>query len=76
MNKPKCKLIGEDGNIFNLMGIASRTLKEASMKEKAKEMCDKIEACHSYGEALNIIGDYVDITGSDEEENEFELEEG
>lgn len=24
--KPDCKLIGEDGNIFNLMGIASRTL--------------------------------------------------
>jgi hypothetical protein len=24
MPKPKCKLIGEDGNIFNLMGIASR----------------------------------------------------
>ena len=25
--KPDCPLIGEDGNIFNLMGIASRTLK-------------------------------------------------
>lgn len=25
--KPDCALIGQDGNIFNLMGIASRTLK-------------------------------------------------
>ena len=25
--KPDCPLIGENGNIFNLMGIASRTLK-------------------------------------------------
>ena len=24
--KPKCPLIGQDGNIFNLMGIASKTL--------------------------------------------------
>lgn len=26
--RPKAKMIGEDGNIFNLMGIASRTLKK------------------------------------------------
>ena len=26
--KPDCSLIGQDGNIYNLMGIASRTLKE------------------------------------------------
>lgn len=25
--KPDCKLIGEDGNIFNLMGLAARTLR-------------------------------------------------
>ena len=24
--KPNCPLIGEDGNIFNLVGIAARTL--------------------------------------------------
>ena len=29
--RPKCALIGEDGNIFNLMGIASRTLKRNNM---------------------------------------------
>jgi len=27
-NKPDCELIGQDGNIFNLVGIASRTLKQ------------------------------------------------
>lgn len=26
--KPECKLIGEDGNIFNLLSIASVTLKK------------------------------------------------
>ena len=29
--KPKCPLIGQDGNIFNLMGIASKTLKRNGM---------------------------------------------
>ena len=29
--KPDCELIGQDGNIFNLMGIASRTLKQNGM---------------------------------------------
>ena len=32
--KPKCALIGEDGNIFNLMGKASRTLKRNGMRKK------------------------------------------
>ncbi len=61
--KPYCKLIGEDGNIFNLMGIASRTLRQNGMAEQAVEMRDRICASGSYGEALCIIGDYVNITG-------------
>jgi hypothetical protein len=59
--KPRCKLIGKDGNIFNLMGIASRTLKEAGMKEEAKEMVDRINNSQSYIEALAIISEYVEI---------------
>ena len=57
--KPKCPLIGQDGNIFNLMGIASKTLKRNGM----------------YDEALSIIDEYVEITSVDEEETEdFEME--
>ena len=59
--KPKCKLIGEDGNIFNLMSIASRVLKEAGMKEEAKEMAERIFNSKSYLEALAIISEYVEI---------------
>lgn len=61
--KPDCKLIGEDGNIFNLMGIASKILRQNGMAEQAVEMRDRICASGSYGEALCIIGDYVNITG-------------
>lgn len=58
--KPKCQLIGRDGNIFNLMGIASRTLKQAGLKEKADEMIKRITASKSYDEALIIIMEYVE----------------
>lgn len=61
--KPDCKLIGEDGNVFNLLGIASRTLRQNGMAEQAVEMRDRVCSSGSYGEALCIIGDYVNITG-------------
>lgn len=64
--KPLCPLIGQDGNIFNLMGIAARTLRENGRADQAKEMTQRITDgdCHSYGEALCIIGEYVQITDS------------
>jgi len=60
-SKPKCKLIGTDGNVFALVGKASRALKNAGLKEKAQELREKIFNCQSYDEALKILGDYVDI---------------
>lgn len=75
MEKPKCALIGQDGNIFNLMGIASQTLKRNRMSEAATEMCNRITStAKSYDEALCIIGEYVEITDEAglEDEEEFE----
>ena len=69
-NKPDCPLIGQDGNIFNLMGIASKTLKRNGMAEQAKEMCDRITSSGDYNEALCIIGEYVNITSVDDDEQE------
>ena len=60
--KPKCRLIGENGNIFNLMGIVSRTLREAGEPEKAEEMIERItKKAKSYDEALAMLMEYVDI---------------
>ena len=75
--KPDCELIGQDGNIFNLMGIASRTLRENGMGPEAKEMVARIDAeAQSYDQALNIIGEYVNITGPEEgPEDGMELDE-
>ena len=67
-SKPDCRLIGENGNIFNLMAIASRTLRNCGMADEAKEMRERIMSSDSYEEALCVIGDYVNITGEDDEE--------
>ncbi len=61
MTKPKCKLIGEDGNIFNLMGIAARTLKAEGYENKAKEMINRVTKSKSYDEALSMIMEYVEV---------------
>ncbi len=74
MEKPKCALIGQDGNIFNLVGIASRTLKRNGMQEESKEMSNRVFNSNSYDEALCIIGEYVEITDEAGLEDEEEYE--
>jgi len=65
VEKPDCALIGENGNIFNLAGIAAGTLREHGMKKQAEEMKERVCSSGSYDEALRIIGEYVNITSGD-----------
>ena len=58
--RPPCSLIGQDGNVFNLIGIAARTLREHGMGAEAKEMSGRVMGCHSYHEALAVISEYVE----------------
>ena len=60
--RPSCPLAGENGNIFHLIGLASRALRENGMTAEIKEMQDRIMGgdCHSYEEALGIIREYVE----------------
>lgn len=61
VTKPRCKLIGEDGNIFNLIGIAARSLRKAGLADKATEMSEKVMQSKSYEEALSVIMEYVEV---------------
>lgn len=70
--KPDCELIGQDGNIFNLMGIASHTLKQNGMADEAKEMCGRVTKSGSYWEALSIIGEYVNITDGGKQSDDID----
>lgn len=58
--RPKMQLIGQDGNIFAIMGRASRLLKNSGQGDKAKEMCDRVTASKNYSEALSIVSEYVE----------------
>ena len=64
--KPDCPLIGQDGNIFNILGRASRLLKEAGQKGQADEMFRRVTSSGSYEEALHIISEYVETELSDD----------
>ena len=59
--KPECKLIGEDGNIFNLIGLATRALRKTGDRKLSKEMADRCFESRSYNECLRIISEYVEI---------------
>lgn len=75
--RPLCPLLGQDGNIFNLMGIAARVLRQNGMAAEAKEMQTRIMggACHSYEEALGIISEYVETELSPPRENRTKKKE-
>ena len=53
------ELVGNDGNIFGILGRASRLLKQNGLASESKEMFDRAISFHSYDEALNIISEYV-----------------
>ena len=60
--KPKCKLVGKDGNVFNLTAIAAKALKKEGQHKAAKEMATKVFfKATSYDKALRIIMEYVDV---------------
>lgn len=58
--RPKLKLLGQDGNIFAILGRASRLLKECGQADKAQEMADRVCASGDYNRALHIISEYVE----------------
>ena len=64
--KPKCPLIGTDGNVFALIGMTQKSLRAIGEEEQAKEVLDRVINCGSYDEALNIMQEYVDVTSIDE----------
>ena len=50
--KVPAKLIGEDGNVFNLIGICTKALKRAGYNDEAKELVNRVTSCKSYEDAL------------------------
>lgn len=59
--KPKCKIIGTNGNIYALSGRVVRALRGAGLYNKAEEFTKEIFEQRNYGEALDLIRKYVDV---------------
>ena len=74
--KPRCPMIGADGNVFNLMGIVAETLRQNGMSDAAKEMRQRVMTSGSYDAALAIMTDYVEPVqiGHAEGEPDFDME--
>lgn len=72
--KPTAPLIGEDGNIFNLMGLAARTLRHAGQGDRADEMWKRVTQSGDYYKALAVIGEYVEFGEAPRQEPEQQTE--
>ena len=64
MEKPAAKIIGEDGNIFNIIGIVKKTLRREGTPENLESFNSDIEDLMSkggsYDDVLVLIQEYVD----------------
>lgn len=60
-DKPVAALIGQNGNIFNLLAIARRALYRNGQIEESDRMVSEVQQSHSYNQALEIIGRYVEF---------------
>ena len=56
---PELQLVGHDGNIFAIMGSASRLLYRAGRSDDSKEMIEQVTSCKSYEDALIAVSKYV-----------------
>jgi len=63
--KPKCKLIGENGNVFNLIAIVRITLKEHKLDEALKQFNSDLikiqDTGGSYDDVLVMLMKYVEV---------------
>lgn len=60
-NKPQAKVIGENGNVYNIMGICRRALIRAGKADQVSEMFNRVTSSNSYDEALSIMQEYVEF---------------
>ena len=60
MQKPRCKLIGTDGNVFAIIGSVSKCLNKNGLKKEASEFQNRTFSSKSYDEVLQIVTEYVD----------------
>jgi len=61
VDKPVCKLTGEDGNVFNVIGVVSKCLKANGFRDEGNEFTSRAFTCSSYDEVLRLAATYVEV---------------
>jgi hypothetical protein len=59
--KPTVRLVGEDGNVFAIIGRVSKALNRAGMRDRASEFTKRAMASHSYDDVLRLAMEYVEV---------------
>ena len=63
--RPECRLVGEDGNVFNLLQIVRKTLRQHELYAELEtfdcEIADLQKEGGSYDDILCLITRYVDV---------------
>jgi hypothetical protein len=58
---PRCKLVGEDGNVFNVIGRVMKTLKDAALEEEAEKFKKEALSSRAYHDVLALAMTYVEV---------------
>jgi len=61
MKKPKCQVIGENGNVFNIIAIVKKALNDSGQRDKGLEWQKRAIQSKSYDDVLNLMHEYVDV---------------
>ena len=70
--KVDAKIIGADGNVFNLIAICSKALKRNGYYKESEELVKRVTSSQSYDEALSIMCEYVNpVLDYEMEYNEY-----
>ena len=63
--KPKCALVGENGNVFNLIALVRMALKEEGLYEELERFDNELSTLWknggTYDEVLLLFYDFVEI---------------
>ena len=55
------QLTGQDGNVFNLMGIVIRALRNNGFGDEVDDFISEVTSSKSYHEALAVMMQWVDV---------------
>jgi len=58
----KVKVIGEDGNVFFILGRVTKELRRNDFHDMITEVSNRVFDSGSYDEALSIMQEYVEFT--------------